>query len=228
MPKTPARTPRREDSLTRERIVDAAVELLDNHGEDGLTFRALSERLATGPGAIYWHVANKDELLTAACDAIVAATLAAHTAGKSPAATIRALALALFDAIDAHPWIGAALTRAPGQSPMVRILERLGQPLQAMGVPRARQWSTVFALASYVLGVAGQNAANAQLARRMPGDGRAAFLDTLATAWSALDPAAYPFTHGVAAQLRVHDDRADFLAGVDLILGGIKAASAKR
>ena len=226
MPKTARKPSRRDDSLSRERIVDAAIGLLDRHGEDGLTFRALSENLATGAGAIYWHVASKSELLTAACDAVVARQLDALPGGRAPDAAIRRLALALFDLVDDHPWIGSALTQAPGQQPMVRILERLGQPLLALGVPAARQWSTVFALMSYVLGVAGQNAANAQLARRSHGAGRAAFLDTLATQWSQLDPVAFPFTRGVAAQFRVHDDRADFLAGVDLILAGIANAPA--
>ena len=63
-------------SPSRERIVKAAVELLDVAGEGGLTFRTLTERLATGPGAIYWHVANKGELLGAATDAVVTAALA--------------------------------------------------------------------------------------------------------------------------------------------------------
>ena len=227
MPRTAARTPRRDDSLSRDRIVDAAIALLDRDGEDGLTFRALSEELATGAGAIYWHVANKSELLTAACDAVVARTLDGLASGGAPAAAIRTLALALFDTIDRHPWIGSALTQAPGQQPTVRILERLGQPLLALGVPTKRQWPTVFALMSYVLGVAGQNAANAQLARRAHGGaGREVFIDALATAWSQLDPAAWPFTRGIAAQFRTHDDRADFLAGVDLILAGIASAPA--
>ncbi|MGO4431012.1 TetR family transcriptional regulator, partial [Streptomyces sp. MCAF7] len=69
------RSQRRTDALSRERIVEAAVELLDTAGEGGLTFRALTERLATGPGAIYWHVANKGELLDAATDAVVATAL---------------------------------------------------------------------------------------------------------------------------------------------------------
>jgi AcrR family transcriptional regulator len=228
MPKTAPKPSRRDDSLSRERIVDAAIGLLDRDGEDGLTFRALSEALATGAGAIYWHVANKSELLTAACDAVVARALAALASDPDPAASIRASALALFDLFDQHPWIGSALTQAPGQQPMLRILERLGQPLLALGVPVERQWPTVFALMSYVLGVAGQNAANAQLARRTHGAGRAAFLDALATSWSQLDPAAWPFTRAVAAQFRGHDDRADFLAGVDLILAGIAAAAPAR
>jgi AcrR family transcriptional regulator len=89
---------RRVESLTREQIVEAAIELLDSSGEDGLTFRTLSERLATGPGAIYWHVANKSDLLTAACDAIVARTLAAMVTGTTPEANLRSLSLGWFSA----------------------------------------------------------------------------------------------------------------------------------
>ncbi|MCP3707205.1 hypothetical protein M3I54_09460 [Paraburkholderia sp. CNPSo 3274] len=39
---------RRGDSLSRERIIEVSIELLDSSGESGLTFRALAERLATG------------------------------------------------------------------------------------------------------------------------------------------------------------------------------------
>ena len=42
--------------------------------------------------------------------------------------------------------------------------------------------------------------------------------------WKDLDPDAYAFTRSVAARLRDHDDRADFLAGIDLILDGIAAS----
>ena len=42
------RTERRTDALSKERIVEAAIEILDDEGEAALTFRALSARLATG------------------------------------------------------------------------------------------------------------------------------------------------------------------------------------
>src|SRR5271156_4801843 len=125
MAKKARRIQRREESLSRDRIIEASIAILDGGGESGLTFRTLSERLATGPGAIYWHIANKSELLTAACDAIVARTLNTRAVGATPEATIRALALGMFDAIDAHPWVGSALTQAASQLPMVRILERI-------------------------------------------------------------------------------------------------------
>jgi AcrR family transcriptional regulator len=215
-------SPRREESLSRDRIIEASIELLDSTGEGGLTYRTLSERLATGPGAIYWHIANKSDLLTAACDAIVARLMDARVASATPEAAIRALALGMFDAIDAHPWVGAALTQKPGQLPIVRILEGIGQQVRALGVPNEEQWTVAGALLNYILGVGGQNAANGQFARSH-GIDRSEYLDAVAGAWSKLDPEEYPFTRSLAGHLRTHDDRIDFLAGIDLILRGIRS-----
>ena len=211
---------RREESLTRDRIIEASIELLDSSGEGGLTFRTLSERLATGAGAIYWHIANKSDLMTAACDAIVARTMEARVVGATPEATIRAIALGMFDTIDAHPWLGSALIRAELHSPLVRIFEPIGQQVRALGVPDKEQWAVVSALLNYILGVAGRNAANGQLARTR-GLNRGDFLEAMSTVWSQLNPEEYPFVRSVAGQLRAHDDRVDFLAGIDLIFKGI-------
>src|ERR1700678_1362812 len=145
MAKKAHRRERREQSLSRDRIIAASIQLLDRRGERGLTFRALSERLATGSGGIYWHVANKNDLLTAACDALVVRTMN-QTVVTTPKATIRAVALGLFDVIDEHPWVGSALTSALGLSPIVRILERIGRRIRALGVgdggqgARWRRW----------------------------------------------------------------------------------------
>lgn len=219
--------PRRADSLTRETIIDAAIDLLDTAGEGGLTFRALAARLATGAGAIYWHVADKDDLFTAASDAIVARAMDAVLQCETPQAGIRAVALAMFEAMDAHPWLGSALSRAPGQLPTVRILERLGRQVDALGVPQDQQWLAACTLLNYLLGVSGQNAANAAIAREK-GLERAHFLDTMAGAWSRLDAQAFPFARKVAGQLRTHDDREDFLTGIDLIVHGMQALQAGR
>jgi hypothetical protein len=106
---------------------------------------------------------------------------------------------------------------------MVRVLERIGQQVRALGVPDGNQWATVSALLSYILGVGGQNAANTHFALEQGLD-RSNFLDEVSTVWSELDPDEYPFTRSVARQLRIHDDRVDFLAGIDLMLRGIESA----
>ena len=221
MPKTSRTASRREDSLTRERIVDAAIELLDAGGESALTFRALSQALGTGAGAIYWHVADKSDLLTTACDAVVVRTFAACAGETLPKPTIRAVALGLFDAMDAHAWVGSALMRAGGRLPTIRLIERIGQQVRALGVAEDAQWATVSALLHYIVGVGGQNAANARHAQAN-GLVREEFLGSVATTWEQLDPRDWPFVHAMAGQFAAHDDRADFLAGIDLLLSGIK------
>ncbi|MDH6136823.1 AcrR family transcriptional regulator [Kitasatospora sp. MAA4] len=212
------RPERRQEPLSRERIVGAAVELLDAVGEGGLTFRALAERLATGPGAIYWHVAGKTELLGAATDAVVA-TIADDDTDATPQEAIRALALGVFDAIDAHPWVGTQLARASWQTPMLRVFERIGRQIQALRVPETAQFTSASTVMNYILGVAGQNADNTRAAQ--PDTDRTEFLDAVAATWAELDADDYAFTRNVADQLRSHDDREEFLAGIDLILAGI-------
>ena len=215
------RTERRTDALTKERIIEAAIEILDADGEQALTFRALATRLATGSGAIYWHVADKNDLLAAATDYVVARAMTEVSDGAaSPRKAIRAIALGVFDVFDAHPWVGGQLSLAPGRSAMLHIFEGLGGRLQPLGVSVRARFDAWSALVNYILGVAGQNAANA---RRGHGEtGRTAFLADIAAQWAQLDPAEYPFLRETAVQLPGHDDREQFLAGIDLILAGIQ------
>lgn len=191
------------------------------HDAPFLTFRALAARLATGPGAIYWHVANRNELLAAAASNVIAGVMTDEVSGAEPHETIRAIALGVFDAIDAHPWVGTQLSSEPWQSAVMEIFEGMGGQLLALGVPERAQFDCASALVNYVLGLAGQYAAGARLLAR--DTDRSAFLATVAARWAQLDPAEYPFVHQVATQLPGHDDREQFLAGIDLILAGIGA-----
>jgi AcrR family transcriptional regulator len=212
---------RREDALSHDRIVEAAIELLDAEGESGLTFRALAERLATGAGAIYWHVANKGELLAAASDAIIGRAMVNVATHASPQKTIRGIALGVFDALDAHPWVGAQLSRGPWQIGMLQLFERIGRQLQALGVPERAQFTAASTLMSYIFGESDQNATNGST--HSPTASREEFLGVLAARWEALDAREFPFLRSIAPRLRHHDDRAEFLAGVDIILAGIAA-----
>jgi TetR/AcrR family tetracycline transcriptional repressor len=49
--------------LTKAAIVQAALDLLDEAGMDGLTVRALASRLGVQAPALYWHVRSKQALL---------------------------------------------------------------------------------------------------------------------------------------------------------------------
>jgi AcrR family transcriptional regulator len=213
---------RRAEGLTRERIVAAAIELLDRDGENGLTFRALAARLETGHGAIQWHIANKSELLKAATAVAIERATDEGDPGASPQEAIYAVALGVFDAIEVHPWIGGQLARPPWQSSMLRIFELIGRQVLALGASAGVQFSATSALLHYIIGASGQNAKNSRSA--VAQGERQHVLDTIGRSWEALDAREYAFTRTMAGQLRAHDDRAEFLAGIDLILAGMTAS----
>ncbi|MEU9130841.1 TetR/AcrR family transcriptional regulator C-terminal domain-containing protein [Kitasatospora sp. NPDC048540] len=56
--------------LSREIIARAALEVTDEHGADGLTMRALADRLGVKAASLYNHVTGKDELLDALAELV--------------------------------------------------------------------------------------------------------------------------------------------------------------
>ncbi|WP_327095894.1 TetR/AcrR family transcriptional regulator C-terminal domain-containing protein [Nocardia vinacea] len=56
--------------LRRDQIVAAAIEVLDADGLGALSMRKLGAKLDAGATSLYWHVANKDELLELVLDEI--------------------------------------------------------------------------------------------------------------------------------------------------------------
>lgn len=222
MSSTARPTGARSSGLTRDQIVEVAIRLLDTSGEAGLTFRALALELKTGHGAIQWHVTNKSELLMSATAATLEPALAEPGEGASPRDAVRAIALGVFAAIEQHPWLGSQLFAAPWQSAMVRLWEQLARPVEELGVPADALFTAVSTLVHYIVGAGGQNAANPQI---LPANAdRQAFLDRVAGAWESRRADEGSLIRRLAAQLREHDDRAEFLAGVDIILDGLEAA----
>jgi TetR/AcrR family tetracycline transcriptional repressor len=62
---SPVRAP-----LDQQTVVDAALALLGETGLNGLTLRRLSRDLGVQPGALYWHVASKQDLLNLMADKV--------------------------------------------------------------------------------------------------------------------------------------------------------------
>jgi AcrR family transcriptional regulator len=220
---TSHRTPRRKDALSRDVIVTVAIEILDAEGEDALTLRTLTQRLSTGYGAIYHHVTDREDLLAAATDRVVEHIATSFVATAEPRDALRDTALRLFDAVVAHPWVGAQLVREPWRPVLLDIYEHIGAHLRALPVPQRALSDSASVLLNYVLGVAGQNAANARALAAARTD-RSAFLADVAARWSQLDPERYRFVREAGAALVEHDDRDQFRTGIDIIITGIEAA----
>ena len=57
--------------LDRDRVVRAALELLDEVGLEGLSMRRLADRLGVQAASVYWHLRDKEELLDLVFDRVI-------------------------------------------------------------------------------------------------------------------------------------------------------------
>ncbi|EHB50633.1 regulatory protein TetR [Mycolicibacterium rhodesiae JS60] len=138
--------------LHKRDVVDAATTLLDNYGIADLSMRRLARELKVTPGALYWHFANKQELLGAVADRILAGVddVSAQWGGR-----IAAICGQLRDALLSHT-DGAELVSASfaaGQSEaMTQILAWLADAAAEAGVDSGHAAVAARTVLYYVLG----------------------------------------------------------------------------
>lgn len=193
--------------LDRDRVVSAALALLDEVGLEDLTMRTLAARLDVQAAALYWHVHNKadlvDEMATAVWREVVAA-LPSVGPGSAWQGYLRAFAATLRRTLLAHRdgarlFAGTYLTDASvleAQEAPLRLLVDAGLDLEV-----AVEVSAV--LYSYTVGATIEEQAVRQVSadgdRRYDRDERS----------RRLDPARFPLVTA-AGQLGFTDRDASF------------------
>jgi AcrR family transcriptional regulator len=65
-----ARPSRMRTPLSREAIVQAAIDVLDEEGAEALSMRHVAEKLGAGAASLYWHVPSKAALVDLILDRI--------------------------------------------------------------------------------------------------------------------------------------------------------------
>jgi AcrR family transcriptional regulator len=222
-PRRPGRS-----TLTREQIVSEAMALLDGEGIDALSMRRLATRLGSGATSLYWHVANRDELIELVIDE-VHGELELPPAGMDDwQEAMRIYARSLRSTAVRHRWLAsvvdhlAAAHLGPKSS---QAAEQVLAVLEEAGFPLRECERINGAVASYVLGVAVAEAGWANwLARR----------GQTAEEWvAASQQAAVETTVGLDRLQRVIEGYAgievqqamddDFHYGLDCLLDGIAA-----
>ena len=57
--------------LNRDAVIEAALAMLDTVGVDGLSMRALADRLGVKAASLYWHLRDKDQLLELVAESVL-------------------------------------------------------------------------------------------------------------------------------------------------------------
>jgi len=144
-------------ALSREQVVATAVDLLRRYGLGDLSMRRLARELGVAPGALYWHVANKQELLVEVADVLLA-EIPPPAGDRPPAEALVGLAVAVRDALvqvpDAADVVGLAYAVEPGGARALRDLARL---VHDAGAPASERDEVADLVVHHILGsVAGQ------------------------------------------------------------------------
>ncbi|MFF7069489.1 TetR/AcrR family transcriptional regulator C-terminal domain-containing protein [Streptomyces pseudovenezuelae] len=199
-----------------ERIVAAAVQIVDEEGAEALSMRTLAQRLGSGTATLYRHFENRAALVAHVVDRMFGGIgigddeLAAMGWRDACRTTVQAM----FDAVSRHRNVAPLLVEGIPVGPnAMAVRERCIAALLADGFPPRVAAHTYATLSRFVLGFAIQIRGH-HGADRSDGDGEAS------TAFRAADPSRYPATAAVSDWLPVPLED-EFRFGLELLLDGL-------
>jgi AcrR family transcriptional regulator len=153
--------------LSQDRIVAAAVELLDADGLEALSMRTLAARMDTKATSLYRHVANKDELIELVVDEVygemeVSSDGPWRTSVAEAARSLRAMVLR-------HPWVASVLGQVGLAELGPNLSDRSARLLKLFsggGFPGDEADLAMKTVLGYVVGMTVSEAAYVQLLAR--------------------------------------------------------------
>lgn len=205
------------EPLTRDRVLAAAVGLVDREGMPALTMRRLGQDLGVEAMSLYHHVANKDALLASMLDRVMAEAALPDLEGDWKA-EIRGSAISVYQALERHPWAAPLMMgRVDPSLSRLRWMNAVLGALRTHGFPVELTHHAYHAIDSHIIGFA---LWIASLPERGPDD-----LPAVAEALRPALPEA-EFPHLLEhIQYHLDDDgtgEREFDFGLDLILDGIE------
>ena len=212
--KLPSGRSRGRPALPPDRILAAALELVDEQGADALSMRSLAQRLESGTATLYRHFANRSELVAMMVDRMIGEVdFDADAVAALPwQQACTSFAQQMFDALGRHGNVASLLI---GHVPMgpnaLARREKILAVLLDNGFPPVVAAHAYATLSRYVLGFAIQLSGSAAVEQDAE----------LAAAFHELDPARYPATLAAADDLPVPLEE-EFAYGLRLIVAGLE------
>jgi len=217
-------------SLSRGEIVDAAIAVADAEGADAVSMRRIAQVLKSGTMSLYWHVANKEQLLDLMLDALVAEVRVPEPGGDWRA-NLQALAREYRAMLLRHRWVMEFVGGRPPLGPNTILnLDRSLAMLDGLGLEISLAFNILETVSTYVLGATLREVREMRVQRDQEQSGISAEeWEPMRDAWRDRLDADGRFTHVVrfldanfdpdAEETR--DERFEF--GLDCVLDGIEA-----
>ena len=204
--------------LSRERILESALALVDEQGIEALSMRKLGQALGFEAMSLYNHVANKDDLLDGMLD-LVLAEMEAPLPDEGLAGVRRA-AVSAHDALTRHLW-AAALLMTPSRIRPGRLafMDALLGALRGAGFSPETTYHAYHVIDAHIIGFSlWQSTHDFTLPDEITGDLQG-FLDRMLPQERYPDLHAHGMQHLEPGPLQ---DTSAFEFGLDLLLAGLE------
>jgi AcrR family transcriptional regulator len=212
--RTDARLP-----LSRERILQAALELADEGGVEALTMRKLGQTLGFEAMSLYNHVSNKDDVIDGILDLVLAEAEPISPDGDW-AAAVRASAISVQHALRDHRWAcGLVMSPRHIRPARLRYMNSLLGRLRGAGFSAYGTYHAYHVLDAHILGFSLWQSTHSGSFTK---EDAAMFAEKLEE-W--IPRAEYPYLHEHGEQHLAegpHQDVSAFELGLDLILEGLE------
>jgi AcrR family transcriptional regulator len=213
----PQRTTPTRKTLSRPRVLRAAVALADEAGLQAFSMRGLAQELGVVPMALYKHVANKEELLDGMVD-IVFGEIELPPAELDWRSAMRCRAISTHEALIRHTWaIGIMESRHPGPANL-RNHDAVMGCLRNAGFPFKMAIHAYSVQDAYIYGFALQEMDTAFATPDSAGEAAQRRAKAIGQFES------YPYLAEIAEQLpgSGYDNAIEFAWGLDLILDALE------
>jgi AcrR family transcriptional regulator len=148
--------------LTKEQIVQAAVEVLDTEGVNGLNMRRLGTHLGSAASAMYYHVKSKDKLVVLAADHVFGEIPLPDTAAAGWREAAASLARGAYAMVVRHYWLIPAMSTHLIYGPnKARFDEHSLTVYESAGFTESQADQAAAAVLMFVIGAAQGEAAQA-------------------------------------------------------------------
>jgi len=138
--------------LTAELVIEVAGRIVDEQGADALTMRRLADELGVAVTSIYWHVGNREDLVDALVDRLLADMGTLRPRGTTPRERITSLARALRRKLLERPHLIALAHEQEKTALMFQPVQAaIADDLAALGLRDAEAALTLRALQMHVV-----------------------------------------------------------------------------
>jgi AcrR family transcriptional regulator len=217
----PVRSPRRRaprNTLNPDRILDAAIALLDRDGAEAFTMRALAEQLGVGTMAVYSHFRGKDEISDAVAERLLDTIELPRAETGDPCRELREVCLGVYRLFTEHPSALQLLTSRPLRGDdAIAVIDRMLALLCRAGLSRDDAARGHVVLMQYIVGSA---LWNTRRDRALCEEG---VRERVRTKLAALPADRYPSLVSLAPELigAQNDGGAQYEWGLDRVLRGL-------